>query len=131
MRVRRSTIIYWIGAGGVLYNLFRHSGAIFGVFMSITFVGLYLMIRGRDRYIVFRGSPLRVLLTVGAIILTILASFAFALHLFPLEVMGLIYHISPAMADRILVNAILRGGVAFWPLAIIAGILWYVRSRAK
>jgi ABC-type Fe3+-siderophore transport system permease subunit len=78
-----------------------------------------------------RRSPLRIVLTVIAVITTFFA------------ILGLFYYISPTLFIRLMSflpasiqeamfwDFLLRGGTGFWIFAIVSGILWYIISRIR
>ncbi len=77
-----------------------------------------------------RGKFLkRLLVTVFAVMFSILALVGFIGFLSPMLFFSLIEKLPPDTQEWVVMDLIFRGGTGVWIFAIIAGVLWWFRTR--
>jgi ribosomal protein L37AE/L43A len=78
-----------------------------------------------------RRSPLRVCLTIVAVITTFLAVVGLFYYVSPTLFITMMSSLPPSIQDAMFIDFLLRGGTGFWIFAIVSGVLWYVISRIR
>ncbi len=132
VRIRYSDIIFWIGATGVSYLVFTRVDRLICIFLTIAFVGIFLSATGRTRYINTRASPLKILVTVGAVFFSVLAIILIAFILFPWTSTSLMLSVSDTFFGTLLFDVFVSNKVVSLIISVvIAGLLWYARTRVK
>lgn len=76
-----------------------------------------------------RHYPLRIFVTILAVIFSILALGAVIAFLSPMMFIKLLGYLPPDISDTIFLDIILRGGTGLWVFVIVSAILWYIRSK--
>jgi hypothetical protein len=78
-----------------------------------------------------RRSPLRIGLTIIAVITTFLAVVGLFYYISPTLFITMMSSLPPSIQNAMFVDFLLRGGTGFWIFAIVSGVLWYVISRIR
>jgi uncharacterized membrane protein YsdA (DUF1294 family) len=77
-----------------------------------------------------RRSPLRIALTVIAVITTFLAVVGLFYYISPTLFIAMMSFLPASIQDAMFVDFLLRG-TGFWLFAIVSGILWYIISNIR
>ncbi len=75
--------------------------------------------------------PLRTLVTLLAIIFSILALGAFIAFLSPMMFIKMLSYLPGDIQDIIFMDLFLRGGTGLWIFVIISAILWYIKGKIR
>ena len=86
--------------------------------------------RGRPLRKPRRSFPLRIVLTVIAVVTTFLALVGLLYYISPWLFIRLMSFLPTSIQEWMLIDFVLRG-TGFWIFAIVSGILWYIISKIR